>query len=113
MFMESLFCLSCRINLDPTFHFCPNCGEKIKDMVMSTSLGKQIGIYLLSIFLPPFGLWPGIKYLRQTNQKAQIIGTVAIILTVVSIGISLWMSISLLKNVQIQVKTQLEQYSGL
>lgn len=82
-------------------------------MFLVTTIQKQIGIYLLSIFLPPFGLWPGIKYLRQTNQKAQIIGTVAIILTVLSIGISLWMSINLLKNVQIQVNTQLEQYSGL
>jgi hypothetical protein len=53
---------------------------------MSISIGKQIGLYSLSLLLPPLGLWPGIKYLLQDNPKAKVVGAVAILLTVISLG---------------------------
>lgn len=68
---------------------CPNCGTVIPQPSLSTTIGKQLSIYALSIFLPPLGLWPGIKYLLQKDKKANIIGIVAILLTVLSTVITI------------------------
>lgn len=71
-------------------------------------MGKRIGIYLVSFFLPPFGLMPGIKYLKQNDSKAQIIGIVAITLTVLSIVISVWLTVQILNSVTNSLNTELE-----
>ena len=77
---------------------CPNCGKKIKEPPVLTSIGKQISIYLISFLLPPFGLAPGIRYLMQPDQKAKIIGIVAILLTIVSIGLTIWFTMNFLNE---------------
>ena len=97
--MEQKFCAACQSPILDTFNFCPVCGKKIKEPPVSTSIGKQIGIYLLSIFLPPLGLFPGIKYLLQSNGKAQIIGAIALVLTFLSIAISVWLTIGIMNQV--------------
>lgn len=83
-------CHTCRHIVDATFRFCPYCGKELKSAPASTSLLMQAGIYLLSVLLPPLGLWPGIKYARADNRKAKIIGAIAIMLTVISTAITLW-----------------------
>ncbi len=72
----------------PTDYFCPHCSKKIRDKPLSASFGSQIKIYLISFLLPPLGLWPAFKYLRQPDQKFKTIGAVAIALTFASILIS-------------------------
>jgi len=81
---EQKFCPKCKFPTLETYFFCPNCGKSLKLRPSATSALTQIGIYLLSIFLPPLGLWPGIKYISQENGKAKIIGAIAIFLTIVS-----------------------------
>lgn len=56
----------------------------------------QAGIYFLSIFLPPLGLWPGVKYFRHSDPRAKQIGTVAIVLTVASSFFSIWLTFQFL-----------------
>jgi len=88
-FMDQIsICPKCKNNIGPTDFFCPVCGYKIVGGDASTSLFKQISVYLLSLFLPPFGLIPAIKYLKQGDDKSKKIGIVAIVLTVLSIIIS-------------------------
>lgn len=53
-------------------------------------MGGQIGLYLLSFFLPPLGLFPGIKYLRRGDEHARHVGLVAIFLTILSTVLTLW-----------------------
>lgn len=86
---ETQTCKGCQTISPNTYFFCPNCGKKLKDKSLSTSIGKQIVIYLISFFLPPFGLPQGIKYLRQNNWKGKTIGIVIILLTIISISISI------------------------
>jgi hypothetical protein len=83
-------CRYCKAGISPEDFFCPNCGKQLKVKPSSTGLWKQIGVYLLSFLLPPLGLWPGIKYLRQPDRKAKLIGFVAILLTITSIALSFW-----------------------
>lgn len=58
----------------------------------------QIGIYALAIFLPPLGLWPGVKYLAKKGQQAKRVGIIAIALTLASSILTIWAIFSLFNN---------------
>jgi hypothetical protein len=83
-------CPRCRIPVSQNYFFCPNCGKQLKSKPLSIGFGSQIGVYLVSFFLPPFGVLPGIRYLRQSDDKSKMVGLVAIGLSVVSIGLSVY-----------------------
>lgn len=89
--MEQPSCASCHTLLLESFYYCPTCGKKAKEPPVSTTVGKQLSIYLISIFFPPFGLWPGVTYLMDKSEKAKIIGLVAIILTLISTIVTTWL----------------------
>ena len=91
----TLLCSSCRQTVSPEFFFCPYCGKKLKENPLSTSVFVQLGIYLLSVFLPPLGLWPGVKYVRSEDKKAKTIGMTAIVLTIISTIVVGWYSYGL------------------
>lgn len=105
--MEQNLCKYCHFPLEEKFYFCPNCGKKIKEPPVT--LMQQIGVYALSIFLPPLGLWPGVKYLSQKDQKTRIIGIIAIILTIISTVVTAWLFIGFMNEVNIQINKQLSQ----
>lgn len=107
--MPNVTCPACKFPALPAdAHFCPNCGVKLNAEI---SMSQQIGLYALSFFLPPFGIIPAIKYLRQPTQKAKTIGIVAIILTVLSIVITV-LSISTVMNMYSQTISQLDNLSN-
>lgn len=89
-----LTCKYCGYPISANFFFCPNCGKKLHEPPIT--IARQIGLYALSVFLPPLGLWPGIKYLQQKDPKAKIVGSIAIILTIVSILITIQLTMSFL-----------------
>ncbi len=82
-------CLKCNTEASEAAYFCYNCGQVIKPRPESTSVSRQILIYLVSFFLAPFGLVFAFKYLSQPDKKSKTIGIISIILTVVSIGAAL------------------------
>ena len=105
---ESKICPFCQQLVLDTDYNCPNCGRKIREKSLSTKLLTQIGIYLLSFFLPPFGLWPGFKYLRQNDPKHKLVGITAILLTLISILISAVLIANVINQVNEQVNQQLQ-----
>ena len=80
---------------------------------LSTSPSKQLLIYLLSVLLPPLGLWPAVKYLRQPDEKSKKIGLAAILLTVISIILTIWLSAGFVNSFQKQLGTQLNLYQDI
>lgn len=90
MEIASSICPRCQLPVLTNFYFCPNCGKQLRLKPISVSVAKQIGVYLLSFLLPPFGLYPGFKYIRQGDYKTKIVGWVAIVLTIISIFISIY-----------------------
>ncbi|MEY4731701.1 MAG: hypothetical protein RL681_647 [Candidatus Parcubacteria bacterium] len=66
-------------------------------------------IFFLSICLPPLGLWPGIKYVRHSDPDTKRIGLIAIVLTILSSAISVWLTFKL-ANIYVETITQI---SGL
>ena len=102
-------CPNCKNQVLPIDIFCPACGKKLKNGEFSTNIQKQLGVYLLSFFLPPFGLFPAIKYLRQADSKSKTIGAIALALTAISILIT----ISLTKFALGTFESQLQIYQGI
>lgn len=89
--MEPLVnCKKCQLPILPSFYFCPNCANPLRSKPLPITIGKQIGIYLLSLLLPPLGLVPGIKYLFQKSGKAKMVGMVAVLLTIISTVVTLY-----------------------
>jgi len=103
-------CRYCGENILLSDYFCPNCGKKLKDKPLSVTVGRQIFVYLLSFLLPPLGLWPGIKYLRQKDQKSRAIGFIAIILTIISTIITFWMALGFMNAFNQQLNSSLNLY---
>lgn len=106
-------CPQCHYQVQPLFYFCPNCGKNLKPAPLSTSIGKQISIYALSVFLPPLGIIPGMKYLFQKDSNAKLVGLIAILLTIISSGLTVWYTIGFINTINKQVNSQLNNYQDL
>ena len=97
--MEQKLCSVCKFGIIDGYNFCPNCGTKLKDIDNTVSVEKQIGVYLLSFFLPPLGLFPGFKYLKNPDDKVKHVGLIAIFLTLLSTIISIWLFVGFINKV--------------
>jgi uncharacterized membrane protein YqaE (UPF0057 family) len=71
----------------------------LKNIPPSTTSSKKIIVYAISLFLPPFGLWYAWKYLKYNNYESKKIGVVAIILTIISTVITLWLATGFINSV--------------
>jgi hypothetical protein len=109
--MEQTTCKFCGQTVLSNYYFCPYCGKKLIEPPLT--MAKEIGVYLISFFLPPLGLLPGIKYLFQKSERAKKVGIIAIILTVVSIIITIWITVGLMGTITQSLSTQTSQFSGL
>lgn len=108
----TLICHNCQTLYLPEAYFCPNCGKKLRDKPLSTSVAKQIAVYLTSLFLPPFGLIPGIKYLKQEDSKSKMIGVLAISITLISLIVSIMIAVNVASSLNKVVGGQLNPYGG-
>ena len=108
-----LTCPQCKENILPTEYFCPQCGKKLKDKPPSTTFSRQLTVYAISFFLPPFGLWPAIRYLRQQDEKSKKIGLAAIFITISSILLTIWLTVSFINSFNRELNNQLELYQGI
>lgn len=106
-------CPNCETVSSSTAYFCPNCGKKLREKPLSTTFTRQIGIYLISFFLPPFGLSTGFKYLKQKDSKEKTIGIVAILLTIASLAISIMIFGNFMNSLSKLYNGQLNSYQGI
>lgn len=105
----NLSCPKCGYQIQEAYYFCPNCGNKLKNPPLSTTLAKQLYLYLISIILPPVGLFPGIKYLLDRNPTAKIIGIILITLTLLSTVISIKLTMDFVNSQIANTNLQLNQ----
>lgn len=108
-----VICPSCHLNVKPNDYFCFNCGKNLHPPPLSTSVGRQIYIYLGSIILPPIGILWGIRYLRQSDRKSKIVGTTAIVLTFLIIYLAYIYTMQFFEAVKSQLNSQTQGIPGL
>jgi len=106
-------CVYCQGNISLSDYFCPNCGKKLKEEPQSTTLLKQLLIYFVSFFLPPLGVWPAIKYLRQGDEQSKKIGFIALFLTIISIVITGWLTLNFINSFNKELGNQFDLYQGI
>lgn len=104
-------CPKCQTENPENANFCLNCGSQLKEIPLPASIWKQTVIYVISFFLPPFGLIPAFKYLRQNDPKLKNIGLIAVGLTLLSILISVYLAITIANQLNTQVQEQLQNLS--
>ncbi len=93
-------CPACGMQIDLMFHYCPQCGKSLRELLLGISIIKQMYIYFVSILVPPFGLIYTFRYIRYPLMQVKIVGIVALVLTLVSLGIIVWVSIPFINQVQ-------------
>src|ERR1700722_79729 len=91
----ALICPQCHQPIKPEYYYCPNCGKKLTEPELSTTLASQLWLYAFSLVLPFLGYlaisyWQGIKYARSEDPKAQQIGWIAIGLLALSSVYVIW-----------------------
>lgn len=106
-------CLYCGNSIALADYFCPHCGKKLREQPLSTHFTRQVYIYLLSLLLPPLGLWPAIKYLRQQDEKAKKIGLVALVLTIISLLVAIWLTMGFINSINQKFSNQLNGYEDI
>ena len=92
-----LTCPVCHQPILPSYYFCPNCGTKINQTPLSTSVMTQVGIYAFSIILPwilyiMISKWPALKYAKSKDPKTRRIGIIAITLLVLSTILTIYLA---------------------
>lgn len=80
-----VLCPLCHNAVSDSANFCSQCGKKLKEPPLSTTVARQILIYCVSFFLAPFGLGYAFKYLKQRDAKTRTIGIVSLALTIIAI----------------------------
>jgi len=95
--LVSNICPFCHQPVAPQAYFCSNCGTKINEAPLSTTLLTQIWIYTLSIILPMFLFifvtkWPGMKYIKSNDPKTKQIGQIAWALIIISTILTVWLT---------------------
>lgn len=91
-------CPYCNYRLPPNSYFCMNCGKKLKPELLSTGIFAQVWLYFLSLCLPPLGLGRTLRYIRAEDPIAKKIGWISLIMTIVSIIVAVWLSVSVIQN---------------
>ncbi|OGK13969.1 hypothetical protein A3A93_04975 [Candidatus Roizmanbacteria bacterium RIFCSPLOWO2_01_FULL_38_12] len=102
-------CPKCHSLVRPTDYFCYNCGTNLKPKPLNTSIFMQLVLYVGSVVLVPFGIIWGWRYLRQPFTKSKIVGSITIIITIISTIIITIYSINLINDVQRQVNEGIEK----
>lgn len=104
-----IVCPVCHTSVRPTDYFCFNCGKNLHPAPPSTTIEKQLMIYIGSFLLPPMGVIWGFPYLRASDTKSKTVGYIAVAITVVTIIIyAVWIN-----KIMSGVSQQMNQVQGL
>lgn len=99
------FCPHCKSAIPQGVNFCPNCGHQIREPKLTT--GKKIGLYIFSILVPPFGIIPAIRYLRNSDPSTKKVGTILLVLSILSFAVNLWIGIYFMNTLNATINKQL------
>lgn len=103
--MALIKCEECGYEMSDEALACPSCGKPQKNKSLSTSLSRQITVYSVSLFLPPFGLWYVYKYLKHKDSEFKKIGIIALILTIISVIGTIWLTRGFMNSVNQAMNT--------
>lgn len=110
--VTSAVCPSCHVAVKPTDYFCGNCGKNLHPVPLGTTVVDLAKLYLGSVFLAPMGIFWGMRYLREKEDKSKIVGIVAMLLSVLTLIIAIQYTVTFMNTINSQVGKQLQGIEG-
>lgn len=108
--MDNLVCKFCSLPVSDLDYYCANCGKMIKEKPVSMSFWAILWLFVLSIFLPPFGLGQTIKYIKSSNINSRILGIISLVVTILAIIITTKLAMNYFDNVTKEMNRQLQDF---
>lgn len=71
------------------------------------TLGKKVGLYIFSILIPPFGIIPAIRYIRNSDPSIKKVGITLLILTLIAFIVNVWIGIYFMNTLNETINQQL------
>ena len=93
-------CPFCNKEINQTDKFCPNCGNKLPEKDLPFSTAQKVKIYLLSIFLAPFGLYWFFKYFKNENGEKRKLAFNVLFISIVMIIVLIIINFYFVKALQ-------------
>jgi hypothetical protein len=109
---EIIACPQCHQPVVPADYFCPNCGKKLHSPPLSTTPTALLVLALKTLLLPPFGLYWGYRYLRQSDQTSKIVGLAVIIITIMETVWLIFATIAAVNTAQQQINGLMNSYGS-
>lgn len=106
-------CPICHVVVRPTDFYCYNCGRNLHAKPLPTGMLAELACYAGSLLLPPFGLWWGMKYIKQDGAVSKRIGWMSIVLTILASVIVTVLTVRIFQGINMQVQQQLQMIEGL
>ncbi|HLD51120.1 hypothetical protein A3K34_01640 [candidate division WWE3 bacterium RIFOXYC1_FULL_40_10] len=77
--------------------FCPHCGIKIPTTNPPLSTWSKMKIYLVTVFLAPFGLYWFFKYFRESDSEKRKVAYIVLVITLVTLAFSVFSGMYVMK----------------
>lgn len=106
-------CPFCNKPVNTSLPFCPYCGSKVSVAGGSLSVAQQIKIYAISVFLTPLGLYYFFKYFRNDDQQKKKVAYIALILTIVTSIILIYISMNFVSAMNSYTNQYQMEYQNL
>jgi len=104
----TLTCPTCHGTIDETDLFCRTCGKNLHAKPPSMELWPLVGLFVGSFLLPPFGIFWGLKYIRDEDQNRKAVGFVAWAITIFSIVLAVVQTVRLMNVISNSVSNQIQ-----
>ena len=105
-----MVCKYCSLPISREDFFCPHCGKKLKEKPVSLGIWSLLWLLILSTLVPPFGIGLTIRYIRAEDKRARTIGWISLIITIVALVATVWISIGLMDSINQQVNSAMQNY---
>lgn len=112
-------CPQCHQPILPEYYFCPNCGKKLEEVPLSTTIWAQLWLYVFTLIIMPFTAylayrhWQGIAYVRSKDPKARRMGLISIGILIGTIAFLIWSLWTGIAQLQESIQAQQNNLNSL
>ncbi len=106
-------CPFCHVAVRPMDYFCSNCGKNLHPTPLGTGVSDIAKLYIGSVLLAPMGIFWGLRYLREKDDKSKIIGVIAMLLSLVTLIVAIQYTVTFMNTINNQVGKQFQGIEGL
>lgn len=105
-------CPACRRGVQPDYFYCPYCGKNIRPAPLPTTIPQIIKVCIASAIVMPYGLYMGVRYLRQTDERSRYTGIMVLGVTIIIFLIQLVAAVRTMDYLNAEINRQMMLLQG-